>query len=45
MLKSSYMKKIGVNSTARISFYFYNTIKEIDYFISSLKDAITFFKR
>ena len=39
------MKKIGVNSTARISFYFYNTIKEIDYFISSLKDAITFFKR
>ena len=39
------MKKIGVYSTARISFYFNNTIKEIDYFISSLKDAITFFKR
>ena len=39
------MKKIGVSSTARISFYIYNTIKEIDYFISSLKDAIKFFDR
>ena len=39
------MKRIQVSSTARISFYFYNTIKEIDYFIESIKDAISFFKR
>ncbi len=39
------MKDINLNSTARISFYFYNTLKEIDYFIKSIKDAIIFFNR
>ena len=39
------MKKLGISSTARVSFYFYNTIEEIDYFISSIKEAIIFFNR
>ena len=31
-------KKFGLSSTARASFYFYNTIEEVDYLIDSLKD-------
>ena len=37
------MKILGVPSTIRISFYFYNTIEEIDTLIESIEDAIQFF--
>jgi cysteine desulfurase/selenocysteine lyase len=36
-------RHIGAQSTARASLYFYNTRKEIDTFIVSLKEAIEFF--
>ena len=39
------MTKLNISSTARISFYIYNTSKEIDYFIECLDDAIKFFNR
>ena len=39
------MKELNLLSTARISFYIYNTSKEIDYFIECLNDAIKFFNR
>ena len=35
---------LGISGTARASVYFYNTKAEIDTFVASLKDAITFFK-
>ncbi len=37
------MKKLGVSSTCRASFYFYNTKEEIDIFIDALKKAFDYF--
>ncbi len=37
------MKKLGVSSTARASFYFYNTMAEIDVFVEVLRDIQKFF--
>ena len=37
------MKKLGVPSTARASFYFYNTIAEIDAFAGIIRDIQKFF--
>ena len=34
------MKKFNISGTSRISFAYYNTIEEVDYFIESLKKAI-----
>ena len=34
---------LNVNSSARASFYFYNTREEVDVFITELKEAIAFF--
>jgi cysteine desulfurase/selenocysteine lyase len=36
---------LGVNSTARASFYFYNTRDEVDQFVKALKEAIAFFSQ
>lgn len=38
------MRKFGVNSTSRASFYFYNTKEEIDIFINALKKAYEYFE-
>ena len=38
------MNKLNVSSTARVSFYFYNTFDEIDLLCNSLKKAIDLFK-
>jgi selenocysteine lyase/cysteine desulfurase len=37
------MHKLGVESTARASFYFYNTTEEIDRFVEVLGEVQTFF--
>ena len=37
------MKKLGVESTARASFYFYNTIAEVDRFVEVVRDIQKFF--
>jgi cysteine desulfurase/selenocysteine lyase len=37
------MHKLGVESTARASFYFYNTREEIDSFVEVLRDIQKFF--
>src|SRR6266478_1138991 len=37
------MKKLGVESTARASFYFYNTIEEIDRFVEVVREIQKFF--
>ncbi|MHB2148338.1 cysteine desulfurase [Calditrichota bacterium LG25] len=37
------MRKLDIAATTRASFYFYNTLEEIDYFVEQLKEAITFF--
>ena len=37
------MRKLGVESTARASFYFYNTIQEIDRFVEVLGEIQRFF--
>jgi cysteine desulfurase/selenocysteine lyase len=37
------MHKLGVESTARASFYFYNTTQEIDRFVEVLRDIQKFF--
>ncbi len=37
------MKKLGVESTARASFYFYNTTEEVDRFIDVIKEIQKFF--
>ena len=37
------MRKLGVESTARASFYFYNTTDEIDRFVEVLRDIQKFF--
>jgi cysteine desulfurase/selenocysteine lyase len=39
------MKKLGVPSTARASFYFYNTLDEIDRLIVALQEIQHFFSR
>ncbi len=36
---------LGVSSTARASFYFYNTRDEVDQFVKALKEAIAFFSK
>jgi len=38
-------KVLGVNGTARASFYFYNTKEEIDVFIDAVKKAKEFFRK
>jgi cysteine desulfurase/selenocysteine lyase len=37
------MKKLGVESTARASFYFYNTTEEIDRFVEVIREIQKFF--
>ena len=37
------MKKLGLESTARASFYFYNTMAEIDRFVEVVRDIQKFF--
>src|SRR5207248_10738895 len=37
------MRKLGIESTARASFYFYNTTKEIDRFVEVLREVRKFF--
>jgi cysteine desulfurase/selenocysteine lyase len=37
------MRKLGIESTARASFYFYNTRDEVDRFIGVLRDIQKFF--
>jgi len=37
------MKKLGVESTARASFYFYNTTEEIDHFVELIRDIQKYF--
>jgi Selenocysteine lyase len=37
------MRKLGVESTARASFYFYNTTQEIDRFVEVLAEIQRFF--
>lgn len=39
------MKKLGVSSTARASFYFYNTRAEVDRFIEVMREIQKFFAR
>ena len=38
------MHKIGKSSTARVSFYLYNDLVEIDYLCESIKKTISIFK-
>ena len=38
------MHKIGKSSTARVSFYLYNNLREIDYLCESIKKTISIFK-
>ena len=37
------MHKLGVESTARASFYFYNTKAEVDVFVDVVKEIQKFF--
>lgn len=37
------MKKLGVESTARASFHFYNTTEEIDHFVELIRDIQKYF--
>jgi cysteine desulfurase/selenocysteine lyase len=37
------MKKLGVESTARASFYFYNTRAEVDRFLQVIREVQKFF--
>jgi cysteine desulfurase/selenocysteine lyase len=37
------MHKLGVESTARASFYFYNTMAEVDRFVDVVKEIQKFF--
>jgi len=37
------MKKLGVESTARASFYFYNTAAEVDRLFDTLREIQKFF--
>src|SRR5216684_4090394 len=39
------MKKLGVESTARASFYFYNTTEEIDRFVEVIREIQQFFRQ
>jgi cysteine desulfurase/selenocysteine lyase len=39
------MRKLGVESTARASFYFYNTVEEVDRFIEVIQAIQRFFAR
>ncbi|HKB92093.1 MAG TPA: cysteine desulfurase [Opitutaceae bacterium] len=38
------MRRLGFHSTARASFYFYNTTAEIDRFVDVLREAVEYFK-
>jgi cysteine desulfurase/selenocysteine lyase len=37
------MKRLGVESTARASFYFYNTRAEVDRFVEVIREVQRFF--
>jgi len=37
------MRKLGLQATARASFYFYNTENEIDHLVAVLRDAVRYF--
>ncbi len=37
------MRKLNIAATTRVSFYFYNTIDEIDYLVDQLEKAKDFF--
>ncbi len=37
------MNRLGVSATTRVSLYYYNTMEEIDYFVSALERARSFF--
>ena len=39
------MRRLGVGGTARASFYFYNTLEEVEVFGRALKKTIEFFKQ
>ncbi|MFZ4767967.1 MAG: aminotransferase class V-fold PLP-dependent enzyme, partial [Roseimicrobium sp.] len=39
------MRKLGVPSTARASFYFYNTMDEVDRLVEALREIQQFFCR
>ena len=39
------MRKLGIKSTARASFYFYNTAQEVEFFIDVLEEIRRFFSR
>lgn len=39
------MRKLGIKSTARASFYFYNTAQEVELFIDVLEEIRRFFSR
>ena len=38
-------RKLGVKSSARASFYFYNTIEEVDFLVESIEKIRAFFNR
>jgi cysteine desulfurase/selenocysteine lyase len=38
------MRKLGAPSSARASFYLYNTEEEVDWFLATVQEAITFFR-
>ena len=38
-----FAKKIGIEAAVRISFYFYNTEQEVDYFLDKMKDIRSYF--
>jgi cysteine desulfurase/selenocysteine lyase len=37
------MRKLGVDSTARVSFYFYNTLSEVDRFVEVVREIQKYF--
>jgi cysteine desulfurase/selenocysteine lyase len=37
------MRKLGLTSTTRASFYIYNTVEEIDVLVASLRRILKFF--
>lgn len=38
-------RRFGINATARASFYFYNTLAEVDQFVAALEQVRTFFHK